>query len=126
ENMVRRSAEPQDWELCTQRFRFSAVEIEAGEGSFVMKTGAGGVMGDPFVVEGFSGAFMVPVQRWKRRIEEERPSVRLFRPKYEGVEIELGLYKYADGILHTAVLPKDNQRPLKELYENDENIGNQH
>eukprot|EP00959_Pyramimonas_sp_CCMP1952_P093697 1960538-Pyramimonas_sp.AAC.1 len=70
-------AAPEDRVLCRQRCSLSVVEVDTTTGPLLVKTGCGGVMGDPFTVQGFAGAFVKPVSKWAQKVRDEIPSTSL-------------------------------------------------
>eukprot|EP00974_Lingulodinium_polyedra_P126818 11199713-Lingulodinium_polyedra.AAC.1 len=56
----------EDEEVCRQRYLFATVLFKLeGEKELVMKTGSGGLMGDPFVVYNFVHSYKKPVRDWQ-------------------------------------------------------------
>eukprot|EP00959_Pyramimonas_sp_CCMP1952_P108036 2258773-Pyramimonas_sp.AAC.1 len=97
--VVNEHSAPEDRVLCRQRYRLSVVEVDTTTGPLLMKTGCGGVMGDPFNVQGFAGAFVKPVQDWAHSVFEAIPTTQLLTTLWCGVKLDMSYQKYADDLL---------------------------
>eukprot|EP00959_Pyramimonas_sp_CCMP1952_P324770 6798040-Pyramimonas_sp.AAC.1 len=55
-------------------------------------------MGDPFMVAAFSTTFQRPVQQWAESLCAADPSLHLLRAEWQGQEVDIRLFKYADDL----------------------------
>eukprot|EP00959_Pyramimonas_sp_CCMP1952_P108710 2273125-Pyramimonas_sp.AAC.1 len=85
--------------LCKNRYRDAVVLLPRDEGDLAVKTGVGGMMGDPFVVAAFSTTFCRPVLKWADAAREVDPPLRPLRAEWGGQEVDLSLCKYADDLV---------------------------
>eukprot|EP00959_Pyramimonas_sp_CCMP1952_P335883 7033314-Pyramimonas_sp.AAC.1 len=81
------------------------MEIETTTEPILLKTGCGGVMGDPFNVQGFAGAFRKPVEDWAEQVRERIPSTNLLQSSWAGGIVDMSYQKYADDLLRIVPLP---------------------
>eukprot|EP00959_Pyramimonas_sp_CCMP1952_P252392 5273447-Pyramimonas_sp.AAC.1 len=56
-------AKPENIDLCIQRFKMSTITLETVEGHVTLKTGEGGLMGDPYAVQLFRGTFFTTADK---------------------------------------------------------------
>eukprot|EP00959_Pyramimonas_sp_CCMP1952_P330806 6927519-Pyramimonas_sp.AAC.1 len=106
DTVIQEHSAPEDRVLCRQRYRLSVVEVETTTGPLLLKTGCGGVMGDPFNVQGFAGAFVKPVSDWAQKVREEIPTTSLLESLWCGVKVDMSYQKYADDLLRLIPLCK--------------------
>eukprot|EP00974_Lingulodinium_polyedra_P033967 3265838-Lingulodinium_polyedra.AAC.1 len=86
--------------LAEQRYKFACTEIATEQGTLCLKTGCGGLMGDPYVVHNFSRAFREPVAAWQMRLPRIDPQWRaMYARSTNGALVDLSLTKYADDLL---------------------------
>ena len=106
---LRQHARGQDLRLAVQRYRHSVVKLQCEDGVLHMKTGEGGTMGDPFVVQLFKGTFRKCVDAWQRRLDKSDDTEGSLVAKWKWMRADLSLYKYADDLLKL-ILAKRGER----------------
>ena len=94
-----------DQEVGRQRFECAVVDLPTDSGSLTVKTGCGALMGDPFAVHSFGGAFKAPVGRWQMgqgEFDDCWEELWATCPAVPGgLTVDLGITKYADDVVRT-------------------------
>ncbi|CAK0903130.1 unnamed protein product, partial [Prorocentrum cordatum] len=72
-----------------------------------------GAMGDPFMVAAFSATFQRRVQQWAESLRAADPSLHLLRAEWQGQEVDLSFFKYADDLYrYTLIAQGDLMGPF--------------
>eukprot|EP00959_Pyramimonas_sp_CCMP1952_P133950 2801641-Pyramimonas_sp.AAC.1 len=101
---VQQFVSEEDQALCRLRYGEAVVALPAAEGGrVVMKTQQGGLMGDPFTAQAFTGTFQAPIADWRRDVEQADSCCTELTAKWESLTADLSHFKYADDI-HSIVL----------------------
>ena len=90
-----------------QRYQHSVISFESPEGELLLKTGAGGLMGDPFIVSNFVRSFAPALTAWQTRQREWDVDVRSLFVKcpFTSKPCDVSICVYADDIWKILIDP---------------------
>eukprot|EP00959_Pyramimonas_sp_CCMP1952_P405974 8508109-Pyramimonas_sp.AAC.1 len=89
-------AQPENIDLCIQRFKLSTITLETLEGEVTLKTGEGGLMGGPFVAQLFRGTFTRPLAKWKYALQTLDTTATNLTARWRDLSADVGGCTYAD------------------------------